>query len=189
MRTTRIVAAAVVVIALGVAALAVAAASDPPLLVATGNELVAPGHHDAGEVKCVGGEPTGNPIVPCSPGTRKTMIRGSVSASQAINIVGPAAPFLEGPNTVTRNCNLDANVRGQCWGTFEWLIPGKAGKWEGTWMGQFDILSATTIYTAFGVGRGGQLDGLHLHYQAVMPGLSSPGVPRMIVFVAQVRER
>ncbi len=179
-----------IILAVLLAATAVSAGGGHPLLVATGNELTAPGAIAPGRVRCIGGQPTGDPVVPCSPGTRLTMIRGMVSAGQAVNVLGSAAAFFEGSNIITTNCNFDVNLRGQCWGTFEWTIPGKGGRWEGTWMGRFDMMNAATAYSCRAIGRGGDLAGLSLNYEAVMPGWSAtPGVPNPIVFVAEVRDR
>jgi hypothetical protein len=181
----------VVVLVVGATA-AFSAVASGPILVATGNELVEMGKYGAGETRCVGGQPTGDLNVPCSPGTRRTLMRGLRSASHPDNVVGPAASFLAGENVMNNSCNFDAYLRGQCWGTFEWTIPGKGGKWEGTWMGTFDVMSSTAFYSAFAVGRGGELEGLHLEYQAVVPGWSGePGasLPNPIVFVARVASR
>jgi hypothetical protein len=65
--------------------------------------------------------------MPCTPGTGKTLIRGLRSASQAVNVVGPAAAFLSGENVMDNSCNFNANMQGYCWGTFRWTIPGKGG--------------------------------------------------------------
>lgn len=178
------------VVALGSVALGTGRAR--PVAVATGNEVVEMGKYGAGEVRCIGGQPTGNPVVPCTPGTRLTLIRGLRSASHTVNVTGPAADFLDGEDVMDNSCNLDENLRGECWGTLVWTIPGKGGKWEGTWSGRFDIMASTASYSARMVGRGGELEGLHLQYDAVAPGWSgAPGVspPNPIVFIVELGDR
>jgi hypothetical protein len=192
MTKTRVVTIGVVLAAIGVTTVALGALGGRPLLVATGNEVVEVGKYGPGEVRCIGGQPTGDVNVPCTPGTRRTLIRGLRSASHTVNVLGPAASFLDGENVMNNHCNFDASLQGPCWGTFEWTIPGKGGRWEGTWMGRFDVMAATATYSAFAAGRGGQLEGLHLQYQAVVPGWSGqPGqsLPNPIVFVAEVMAR
>jgi hypothetical protein len=177
-----------ILLAVPLATTAASARAEQPLLVATGNEMAFPGAISPGTVRCIDGEPTGNPVFPCTPGTRQILIRDMVSTSAPANMLGPAAEFLDGQLEITNNCNLDADMRGQCWGTFEWPVLAKGGRWHGTWAGQFDMMNAATAYSCRAIGLGGDLAGLSLKYEAVMPGWSAPGVPNAIVFVANVRD-
>jgi hypothetical protein len=192
MQRTRWFTVVAVALTVGAATAGLSAVRGRPVLVATGNEVVTMGKYGLGEVRCIGGQPTGDLMLPCSPGTRKTLIRGMRSASVVANVVGPAASFLDGEDVMNNSCNLDENMQGQCWGTLEWTIPGKGGRWEGAWMGQFDIRAFTASYAAVAVGRGGDLEGLRLQYHAVSPGWSGqPGMspPYPIVFTAEVIDR
>jgi hypothetical protein len=59
-------------------------------------------------------------------------------------------------------------------------------------MGRFDVLASTASYSAQAAGRGGELEGLHLRYEAVMPGWSGEpwvSLPNPIVVIAQVVDR
>lgn len=146
----------------------VALAGDP-FQIATAEEVPA-GLLDPGTITCIGGEPAG-PF--CTPGTLRTHIRGQVVTAIYNNVQGEAAVLIDGMNTITANCNLDDSLKGPCWGTFSWMIPGAGGHWDGTWNGQFDLLNDTSSYSAVAQGSGGDLDGLQLKVEAVHPAGSA----------------
>lgn len=126
-----------------------------------------------GEVTCIGGVPTGKyyPDPQCSPGTKRMLVRGEVDSSILTDLTGTAAPMFQGgTNRMVVNCNLDANLKGECWGTFEITVPGQ-GKWEESWSGTFDLTNLVAFYSVAGHGSGGQLHGLHMKYDAAYPGL------------------
>ncbi len=152
-----------------------------PLLVATGNEMKL--SEEPGTLRCVGGFPTGLPAPLCSPGTTKIIIRGMRGTATYENLAGTAAAMFDGQNLIEANCNLNANYRGQCWGSFQWTIPGKKGTWEGMYSGEFDLPSFVATYRATGHGNGGELEGLKLSLHAIYPGGSPLGT-----FVATIGE-
>jgi hypothetical protein len=154
------------------------------VLVAIGHEYASP-PSDPGGVTCIGGEPTGNPFFPCSPGTKRIHTRGRVSSGNTYaNLIGNAADMFDGTNVAVMNCNLDGSYVGHCWGSFEWTIPGKGGVWEGNWSGHFDLVNFVASFSGNAVGAGGELDGLRMKLEMVYPG----GVPYG-TFVATVSDR
>lgn len=158
--------------AVAITLVASAGAKDGPnFLTATGIEVMT--GIQAGEVKCAGGHPTGlsYPDPACSPGTNRTLTRGEVDSSILMDVTGTGAAMLQsGSNRVVTNCNLDANLRGPCWGTFELTVPGQ-GTWEGSWTGTFDLVNFVASYSAVGHGSGGRIDGFQLKYDAVLNGV------------------
>lgn len=139
---------------------------------ATAKEISAPGG-TLGTVTCVGGRLTGLPSPPCTPETKYALVRGAVRYFNYQELAGPAAAFFNGTPRYVFNCNLNANYSGPCWGTFEWPIDGKGGKWEGTFTATIDLLKAFVIGSASGYGVGGDLEGLQMRYDILYPG----GVP------------
>jgi hypothetical protein len=81
-------------------------------------------------IQCVHGESTGNPVQPCSPGSRMH-IRGVVAQST----ITSTDPRFAGTETVTVNANLDVEYAGPAWGRWSLAVEGDAGWWEGGWHG------------------------------------------------------
>jgi hypothetical protein len=142
---------------------------DENFLYATAKEVGAPGG-TSGTVTCIGGTPQG-PF--CSPETKKILVRGAIRFFNYQELAGPAAAFFNGTPRYVFNCNLDKNYSGPCWGTFEWPIADKGGKWEGTFTGEIDLLKSFVNASVNGHGVGGELDGLQMKYDVLYPG----GVP------------
>ena len=150
------------------------AADNPKFLMANGTEIFL--GLQSGEVKCAGGQPTGlqYPYRQCSEGTNRTLVRGEVQTVLLSGVTGTAAAMFAGAtHRSVVNCNLDADLKGQCWGTFKMTVPGQ-GEWEGAWEGQFDLANLTGSYSAVGHGLGGPLDGLQMKYDAVYGGFTGP---------------
>jgi hypothetical protein len=135
---------------------------------ATAQEMVT-GLLQPGTVSCLGGEPAAPPLL-CTPGTNQIHLRGRVESAVYLNVAGEAAALIDGTNTIVVNCNLDATLRGHCWGTFVWQIPARGGEWEGTWGGPVDLIHYVGSYVAVGHGTGGELEGLQLKVDTVAPG-------------------
>ncbi|HLG13402.1 MAG TPA: hypothetical protein VJH03_02610 [Blastocatellia bacterium] len=95
-------------------------------------------------------------------------IRGRVSEYNYV-LEGPAAGLFGPSATATLNCNLDENMTGPCWGTFEWPASDEE-RWEGIWYGPFNLATFAGSYKAAGHGHGGRLDGLKLKIDAEYPG-------------------
>jgi len=124
----------------------------------------------AGHAICAGGVPTGGSYPYCTEGTNQTVVRGEVDTSVLTDVTGSGAAMLTGATTTfVSNCNLDRNLQGPCWGTFEMTVPGQ-GKWEGTWQGPFDFVRFAASYSMVGHGSGGQLEGKQLKYEAFTDG-------------------
>ena len=141
------------------------------LLTATGQEvnaaIVSPG-----TVECIGGTPLippPNPFTWCSPETTAVHLRNQIGHAIYQNLAGTAMDMFNGQNEVVNNCNLDGNMKGNCWGTFHWTIAGK-GTWNGVWFGEFDLQTFNVRYTAAGYGEGGTLEGMQMMYDAVYSG-------------------
>jgi hypothetical protein len=124
----------------------------------------------AGQAICAGGVLTGGAYPYCSQETNETLVRGELDGSILTDVTGSGAEMLIGAtNTYVSNCNLDRNLRGPCWGTFEMTVPGQ-GKWDGAWQGIFDFVNFAASYSLVGHGSGGQLEGKQLKYEAVTDG-------------------
>lgn len=148
------------------------ATDNPKFLTAAGKETIV--GIQPGEVRCAGGQPTGQnfPQPVCSPGTNRILVRGEVDSTVLTDVTGTAAAMLQGgANRVVVNCNLDSNLKGECWGTFEITVPGQ-GKWEGSWNGTFDLMTFVASLSAVGHGSGEHLDGLQMKYDAVNNGVT-----------------
>jgi len=146
------------------------AKQNPKFLVAIGQETIV--RIEPGRVECIGGQPTGQyyPDPQCTPGTDQILVRGEVDYTQFTDVTGTAAAMFEGAtNRIVVNCNFDANLKGDCWGTFEITVPGQ-GKWEGAWSGPFDLTNLVAFYSVVGHGSEGQLHRLHMKYDAIYPG-------------------
>jgi hypothetical protein len=78
---------------------------------------------------------------------------------------------LNGPITFVVNCSFDPNLRGSCWGTLEWSVPG-AGVWEGVWAAPLmDLMTYESELNMVGLGIGGAIEGKILK----LDGESAPG--------------
>jgi hypothetical protein len=151
------------------------ATDNPKFLMATGTENFL--GLQPGDVTCAGGQPTGlhYPDRECSPGTHRTLVRGEVQLIQLSGAIGTAAAMFEGAtHRLVLNCNLDADLKGECWGTFKITVTGQ-GEWEGAWQGRFDVANLTGFYSAVGHGSG-LLDGLQMKYYAIYNGFTAPVV-------------
>lgn len=147
------------------------AKDDPQFLVAIGSENLV--GIQPGRATCAGGRPTGKwfPDAMCTAGTDRILTRAEVDSTQLTGVGGTgAAMFAGATNRLVVNCNLDANLKGYCWGTFEITLSGGQGKFEGTWTGPFDLTNLVGFYSGDGHGSGGQLHGLRMKYVGVYPG-------------------
>ena len=150
------------------------------IFTATGKEV-----HDAslspGAWTCVGGQPTGQ-MPPCSPGTKRIMVRDLSNRLVYQEVTGSAAPMLAGTNVTNVRGNFDQNYYGQLSCTFEWTVPEMNGRWEGTCSVTGSPLQGIIINRAVGRGHGGKLEGLTLEFYEV--NLGQP----YAVFVAAVKD-
>ncbi len=126
---------------------------------------------EPGEATCVGGSPTGS-FPPCTPGTKEIIWRNYVGLFSFGGVTGDAAPFFSGAWLSPGNCNLDENLAGHCWGTFEGNVLD--GKWEGTWNGKLDFIHFGGDLRFVGHGSGGSLGGLHMTIEATGEGTGDP---------------
>jgi hypothetical protein len=138
----------------------------------------------AGQAICAGGVPTGGSYPYCSEGTNQTLVRGERDFSILTDVTGSGAAMLSGAtNTYVSNCNLDRNLQGPCWGTFEMIVPGQ-GEWEGTWQGFFDFVHFAASYSLVGNGSGRELEGKQMKYEAV-----TDGTTYYAVFTARIQDK
>jgi len=143
------------------------AANGPKFLFATGQEATV-NVVDPGTATCVGGEATGDPFDPCH-GSQRILLDHQVVEAVVLTATGDAAALLGGTDTVTIDCNLDGNLRGQCRGVFEWRVDGDS-LWAGTLNGLFDFSTFTFSYQMVGRGVGGGVDGMQLRYDVFYDG-------------------
>ena len=138
----------------------------------------------AGDVRCVGGEPTGG-VPQCSEGTIRIFGRDEEQIWYTESVSpAPVAEMLEGPITFVVNCNFNAEYRGPCWGTFTWEVPGAGGTWEGQWTAPImDLMTYESEISMVGFGVGGSLDGMQLK----LDGYSNPG-DWYITFTVRIKE-
>ncbi len=139
---------------------------------------------DPGTANCVGGTPTTDPpyFPPCSPNTKVTIWRNFTGPVLFDAVTGAAAPFFSGVWEIRGGCNLDKNLDGPCWGTFEGDALG--GKWEGTWNGKLDFIGFGGDMSFVGHGTGGDVEGLHMKMEAAVEGTGDPYAP--MPFTARV---
>jgi len=81
-------------------------------------------------IDCVNGDPTGNPLQPCSPGSR---IR--IRELPALSMMSSSDPRFGGLAVVVANANFDPQYAGQVWGRWSLVVGTGEGLWEGTWQG------------------------------------------------------
>jgi hypothetical protein len=158
---------------------------NPRMLNASGNMYI--GLVDPGHVTCIGGEATGS-FPPCSPGTQRVVWRDFIGTLMLQDLTGEAAPYLVSTMFTPSNCNLDANYRGPCWGTFHGS-DAAIGTWEGSWTGMLDFATFGASLSMVGTGSGGMVEGLHLRIEAFVEGTGDPYAPTPFTArVFQVRE-
>jgi len=119
----------------------------------------------SGTVTCPGTQPTGNPMQPCPPGSRMNFR----DVSWKSRVVSPSA-LLTGWFNLEGNNNLDADATGPVWGTFRIELDA-GGVWEGSWTA--DRSKPENVWVVrlrgIGLGRGGNVDGMHLRFTEVAP--------------------
>jgi len=166
------------VVAISLAPVAINA--KPNTQFATGGLII--GLSEPGTANCIGGTPSGWFFPPCSLGTKLTIWRNFVGPHGLDNVTGGAAPFLPETWVVRGSCNLDENLTGPCWGTFEGDALG--GKWEGTLNGKLDFTRFGGYLNFVGHGSGGGVEGLHMKLEAAMEDAGDPAAP--MPFTARV---
>jgi hypothetical protein len=145
-----------------------ALASDGPKFMSATGQEVTTNVIDPGTATCIGGEATGNIYDPCH-GSHRIMLKHQVVEAVVLTATGEAAPLLEGTDTVTIDCNLDGDLRGSCWGVFEWDVDSDSS-WAGGVSGTFDFSTFTFVYRMVGKGFGGIVDGMQLQYDVSYDG-------------------
>jgi hypothetical protein len=143
------------------------AGDGPKFLLATGQEITS-NVIDPGTATCIGGEATGDPYNPCV-GSHRVFLKHQVVEATVLTATGEAGPMLAGTNTITTDCNLDGNLRGNCWGVFEWQVDDDS-LWAGTLKGTFDFSTFTFTYQLVGNGFGGVVDGMQFQYDVSYDG-------------------
>ncbi len=119
-------------------------------------------------ITCVGGLPS---VPYCDSNTTQVLGRLEVQTWTPASLSRSVAKFLNGPITFVVNCDLNAQFRGPCWGTFEWKVPG-VGTWTGFWTAPImDLLTYESQLSMVGVGSGGEINGRHLE----LDGSAAPG--------------
>ena len=165
---------------------AVAALCTAPAVAGKANAKLASGGFflgltDVGTATCVNGTPT-EWFPPCTAGTHNTIWRHYAGMMQFAAVGGGAAPFFTGIWVIPGNCNLDENLVGAWWGTFQGSALG--GTWEGSWDGKLDFVRFGGELRFVGYGTGGGVDGLHLKLEAASEGSADEYVP--MPFTARV---
>jgi hypothetical protein len=146
----------------------VLAGDGPKFMFATGQEVTfdVP---DPGTATCIGGVATGDPYDPCH-GSHRVMLKHQVVETELLpGATGDAVPLLAGTNTETIDCNLDGDLRGNCWGVFEWKVDAES-TWAGVLRGTFDFATFSFVYRLVGRGFGGEVDGMQLQYDVSYDG-------------------
>ena len=166
MKTLAVFALAAIAVFVFVSATAYA---EPKFVVLTGEEWTT-GLLPGGEVRCLGGEPTGDFPQLCTEGTKRIFVRGLTETSLVVATTGDRPELMTGGNVIIANCNLDSSYAGNCWGTFTITLDDEVGVWEGSWNGQFDFLEGTSSYSAVGNGTSGDVEGMHTKYDAAASG-------------------
>ena len=94
---------------------------------------------------------------------------------------GPIAEFLDGfMGCVVINANLDENMSGPVWGTWEYSKGDMT--WEGTWNGQFNWALGAGSWHLRGRGRGPGLQGKSISGDTVVIGT---GVDYMFATISE----
>lgn len=138
------------------------------LLAATGFETL----YDVitpGTIICVHGQFTGNTLSPCTPGTTRVHVKDQIVQMAYFNVSPLSAePLFDGLNTLTVDCNLDADLNGKCWGKFEWPVSA-GGTWQGVIHSEQSFSSWEWKIELFGIGNGGPIEGMQLKYSSFAP--------------------
>ena len=123
------------------------------------------------QIRCAGGDQLAE-FPYCTEGTRRILARAEEQVWWPFTLSDSVAEFLNGPITFEVNCNLDgATLRGPCWGSFVWDVPG-VGTWEGHWTAPvMDLMTYESELSMVGYGAGEGIDGMHLK----VDGYSNPG--------------
>jgi hypothetical protein len=120
---------------------------------------------DPGTVTCPDGQLTGNPMQPCSPGSR-IKLRGTSGKSRMIS----PNPLLNGWMYWEINANFDASAAGHAWGTFR-LELDAGGVWEGSYSDERAKVEGVNVWVGHAcfVGRGtsGKVEGMHLRFTEI----------------------
>jgi hypothetical protein len=156
-----------------------AVAEKPNTQLASGGFFL--GLTDVGTAICVDGTPT-EWFPPCTPGTHTTIWRNYAGPMQFAAVSGDAASYFTGTWVIRGDCNLDENLVGPCWGTFQ----GAAldGTWEGTWNGKLDFVLFGGELSFVGHGTGGAVEGLHMKLEAASEGSADEYAP--MLFTARI---
>jgi hypothetical protein len=116
-----------------------------------------------GTVNCQGQAiPTGDLRSPCGPGVG-AQVRGRVIWAYEI-----ASPLF-GVSRIVANMNLDGNGEGPIWGTFDLMLLGGNGVFEGTYGGKANVTNSVMTLDIVGHGHGGAVDGMQLKVRDVHP--------------------
>ena len=92
-------------------------------------------------------------------GNQRISTRSEIQTWMPVDASGAAALLLGPTITFVVNCNFDSNLRGPCWGTFQWDAPG-GGMWEGSWTTPvMDLITYESEISMVGHGMGGEIDG------------------------------
>jgi hypothetical protein len=82
-------------------------------------------------ITCPGHESTGNPLLPCPPGSRVRIRRLTTQSA-----LDASDPRFSGLQTTTINGNLDSHYAGRVWGRWTLQLDSGEGVWHGTWHGR-----------------------------------------------------
>ncbi len=117
------------------------------------------------DTTCIGGEPTGLPFPPCSPGTRRVIGRKEVQLWGPGTLSDSVKKYLDGTINFVVNCNMSGEYRGPCWGSFEWEVPGM-GTWDGYWVSPvMDLITYESKMIMAGYGVSGELKGKTMRFE------------------------
>ncbi len=83
------------------------------------------------KVQCVDGSPTGNPLAPCTEGSR-VRVRDLPSGSRVLS----SDSRFTGAMIVVSNGDLDEGYAGPVWGSWDLDLATGDGRWEGVWYGK-----------------------------------------------------
>jgi hypothetical protein len=124
---------------------------------------------DPGMIICVNGQFTGDLGNPCTGGTTRVHIKDQVVQMAYFGITPPTAePLFDGLNTMTVDCNLDADLNGRCWGKFEWPL-STGGTWNGVIHSEQSFSTWDWKIELVGTGNGGPIEGMQLEYCSSAP--------------------
>ncbi len=118
---------------------------------------------DTGTLSCPGGQPTGNPLQPCSPDSL-IHLREVTGTARFVS----ESPLLCGWFSWEMNANFDATGAGRAWGKFR-IDLDAGGTWEGSWTNDRSrIVDGRQWWVGravfVGRGTGGGVEGMHLRF-------------------------